>query len=542
MHFSEWTNNLNQNNFTMKEYVKFQTLAAAFCFFLITGHRVMAQKVDFTHIPARVDFSDKKQIWDGFGVNYVETSQTFYYNDWPQDYGGFYFLNDDSKEEIIDLFFGENGLQPDIVKMFLDPLHQKEEGGPYDHKTTTANMRHFVKKGLELSRKRGQDLSIITTLYGPPGFMTLQKQIRGRDLDPAYHDQLAHYLLDWVRFLREEEKLPLDYVSLHNEGESWLRWPIESGLEDIDATGHDYNMFWSPELVNDILIRTRKLFDEKGFAHVKLTNGEPTNWFRFGAWGYDTELARNPKALDALGLITSHGFYVGNMEAARWYGPHSNRANTTLRNAKPELHSWTTSSAWCIKNDRLVVDNEIVRRYIVNAYFIKEIFSNIYEAQVNGYIPWAALQIASQWIRPDPNPGTAIRIFDDGTWEIRKGYYYYKQVTSAGRKGMHVVHTSSMDSQINIIGFSGANTPHPDAFVIANTGTTEMAIRFDIRNSRQTSFQAFRTSGDDIYQFSEKPEYTDQADNYTDIGIFTLEGNSLIYKAPANSVTTFRGL
>jgi hypothetical protein len=517
-----------------------KSLLLLYCLFLVM--RVNAQLPDFTRIPATIDFSATLQPWDGFGVNYVEASQTFDYNKWPQDYGGFSFLRESSKDSIIELIFGNDGLRPDLVKMFLDPLHQKEASGAYDHETTTRNMRHFVKRGHELSSQRGQQLSIITTLYAPPGYMTLQRSLRGRDLDPAHHDNLSQYLLSWVRFLRQKEGLPLDYVSLHNEGESWLRWPLDGGLEDIDATGHDYNMFWSPELVNDMLIRTRRLFDKEGFKGVKLTNGEPTNWFRFGAWGYDTHLANNKQALKSLGLITSHGFYVGNIEARRWYGPHSNRANNTLQAKNPKLHSWTTSSAWDVKNDRMVMDNQIVRRYITNAQFVLEIYSNIYEANVNGYIPWAFIQTASQWIRPDPNPGCAVRVFDDGSWEIRKGYYYYKQVTSAGKKGMHVVNTTAMDTQINIIAFSGKGTQHPDAFVVANTGTEEMTVKMDVRHARQGSFNAFRTAGEDVYSFTATAEYTDDLDNYAPLGTFTLQGNTLEYTAPANSVTTFIGI
>jgi hypothetical protein len=517
-------------------------LVSVFCLVLIINISASSQKPDFHMIPGKVDFTEKLQQWDGFGVNYVETSQTFDYEKWPQDYGGFSFLSEESKDEIIDLIFGQEGLQPDLVKMFLDPLHQDEEGGDYDHETTTSNMRHFVKKGYELSLSRDQELSIITTLYSPPAYMTLQRQLRGRDLDPDHHDNLAGYLLSWASFLKEKEGLPLDYVSLHNEGESWLRWPLDGGLADIDATGHDYNLFWSTDQVNDILIRSRRAFDKAGFSDVRLTPGESTNWFRFGAWGYASELADNHEAMDALGMITSHGFLVGGIEGRRWYGPHSNRANNILRTAKPGLHSWTTSSAWCIKNDRNVIDNEIMRRYIVNAHFILEIYSNIYEVQVNGYIPWAFIQNASQWIRPDPNPGSAIRVYDDGTWEIRKGYYYYKQVTSAGKKGMNIVHTTSMDSQINIIGFCGEGTTHPDAFVVANTGTHDMEIRLNIKGARHGNFQAYRTTGEDIYEYSETARYQADGDNYTNIGTFSTDGDNLLYLAPANSVTTFLGL
>jgi O-glycosyl hydrolase len=88
-------------------------------------------------------------------------------------------------------------------------------------------MREFVRKGLVKTRDRGADLSIITTLYGPPAYMTLQKKIRGRDIDPVYKEDLANYLVSWVKFLRETEKFPVNYVSLHNEGEDWERWPLD---------------------------------------------------------------------------------------------------------------------------------------------------------------------------------------------------------------------------------------------------------------------------------------------------------------------------
>ena len=55
------------------------------------------------------------------------------------------------REEIAQLVFGENGLKPSVMKLFLDPFHQTEDhinsagGGNidlenYDHKTTTRNM------------------------------------------------------------------------------------------------------------------------------------------------------------------------------------------------------------------------------------------------------------------------------------------------------------------------------------------------------------------------------------------------------------------
>lgn len=73
---------------------------------------------------AEVDFSRKLQTWDGFGVNYVERAQTRDYRTRPQDYGGFGLLTEEQRRDILDQTFGEHGLKPGIIKMFLDPFHE----------------------------------------------------------------------------------------------------------------------------------------------------------------------------------------------------------------------------------------------------------------------------------------------------------------------------------------------------------------------------------------------------------------------------------
>ena len=194
-----------------------------------------AQARDFTAIRAGVYFDQPLRDWDGFGFNYVESAhfvnselgpertQKWWAEVHPgvknftQEYGGFSLLDETEKNEIVVLVFGEDGLKPGIVKMFLDAKHQIERGGEFDHETTTSYMREFVKKGLKVTRDRGAKLQIITTLYGPPGFMTKQKADRGRDLDPEMKEDLALYMIDWIKFLKEKERLPVKYVSLHNE-------------------------------------------------------------------------------------------------------------------------------------------------------------------------------------------------------------------------------------------------------------------------------------------------------------------------------------
>lgn len=93
---------------------------------VVIGFTVHAQENSGASAYAVVDFKTHICPWDGFGFNYVQTSQTFNYQQAPQDYGSFSILKEEDKKKIVDLVFGEDGLKVSIVKMFLDPLHQSE--------------------------------------------------------------------------------------------------------------------------------------------------------------------------------------------------------------------------------------------------------------------------------------------------------------------------------------------------------------------------------------------------------------------------------
>jgi O-glycosyl hydrolase len=265
-----------------------------------------SQSLDFTAVRACVDFSRTLQEWDGFGFNYVETAHTSDMEAFRQEYGGFSLLDEQEKQEIVNLVFGEDGLKVALVKMFLGSLHQKEAGGPYDHESTTANMRCFVREGLKLTREGGRDLQIITTLYGPPGYTTKQKVHRGRDLDPQYRDAVADYMVDWVKFLREKEGFPVKYLSLHNEGEDWTRWNQE-GYTDFE--GHDYNLYWPPEQVVDFVKLMPGKLEAAGLGDVGITPGETSNWYRFGTWGYVETLLQEDSTGARFDNVKITGFF-----------------------------------------------------------------------------------------------------------------------------------------------------------------------------------------------------------------------------------------
>lgn len=505
----------------MKKYKRYLCWVMVAFLGLTCIHRDLdAQDLDFSTIRTEVHFDEPIRTWDGFGFNYVETAQTMDYKTDKQEYGGFSLLDEEEKQEIIDLIFGEDGLKVGLVKMFHDPWHQETPTSAFDHKWSTENMRYFVREGLKKTRANGRDFQIITTLYGPPPWATKQKFLRGRDFDPSMKEELANYMIDWVKYLRNEEGFPVTYYSLHNEGEDWWRWP-EDGNDGNIGHGHDYNMYWSPELVTEFVKYLRDRMDEEGLGMVGVVNGESTNWFRFSTWGYADAFYRDEEALQKLGMIVSHGFYSGGYRN-RWFGPHTSQGIALLREKRPMLKAWVTSTSWSQ----------------MDAKNIKEMHGNIYDSQVNGIIPWAGIQRPPQWVGGDPNPGSAFTVHEDGSYEVRRGYYFYKQITRAGQPGMAVARTMSMDSEVAVIGFSSNGTDNTDAVVIVNWSGDDKKVALKVTGSSSNEFASFITTEGDR---DKEGKLVGNGQNYQEFGMYAIEDERIVFDSPGGSVITFFG-
>lgn len=453
-------------------------------------------------VHTRVDFSDSLQPWDGFGVNYVQSAQ------WRgadtarfEDYGGFSQLTEQKRWEIMELIFGEDGLKPSLLKMFLDPYHQAEPGGPFDHESTTDQMRFFAREGLKMTREQGRDLTVLTTLYGPPAWATKQKFTRGRDLDPAMKYKLGDYMVNWVKYLKEDEGLPVKYLSLHNEGGNADRWDDE-GLTQGDP-GHDHNMYWPKEQIVDFLKFMPGILKKHGLSDVKMTPGETVGWTEMVNFGIAQEITLDPEALTNMGLITSHRFTKGK----------KNTPNDLIRTVDLDLnnrylHSWVTSTGF-------------VKMYID---FLYNYHHEIYEGGVNAIIPWALIQVKDMWIGGEPNRGCAIWV-DEGEYTIRSAYHFYKSFTRMGMAGMNVVKTYSTDKDILLTAFQSGSTSQGNAFNVLNVyEDTDKEIFIEISGAENRQFEAYRVSWEE---------------EYIPIGKFEVKDGGFYYRAPKTSSTTF---
>ena len=157
---------------------------------------------------------------------------------------------------------------------------------------------------------------------------------------------------------------------------------------------------------------------------------------------------------------------------------------------------------------------------------MNEIRNNIYCAKVNGIIPWACIQRPGKWVGGDPNPGTAFEVYNDGTYAVKPGYYFFKQVSRAGQPGMKVARVVSNDSEIGLIAFAGNGTGNPDAFVVLNMANHAVPVNIEVQGSGAVAFDVTRTGPDEAY---------------VSLGRATLKAGAIDFEAPAGSVTTFTG-
>ena len=454
-----------------------------------------------TSIPT-VDFTRHLQDWDGFGCNYVEMSHSR--DGTYEDYGSFSELDAASKERVLDMIFGAGGLRLGIMKIFLPPhllLRPPKPGAmnldDYRFSECLPQNISFAQEGIRRSNEQGIVLRFLITMYGPPAWANKQRAIRGKDLDPEMRDPLATYVAGCALYLRERAGIPVGAVSLHNEGEDPNRYP--------GGPGDDFNMYWPPEQVADMIPRVRRQLDAVGLSDVAVTPGETTLWSRFEPYAW--AIANHREALQGLGLITSHGF---GGDYGRQGIDFLRRRHPRNQNLKPELHAWTTSCSWYKSGG---VD------------FASNFVQQINRVGVNALIPWAIIQTPPKWPGGDPNPNPPFLVNQDRSITVNKSYYYFKQLTRAGQAGMKVVTAEECPFRaIHTLAFASNGTVAPNALVVVNAADTPLEVRYTIRGAG-SRFDLYRTDS--------------EAESFMHVGEVMLRNKVLTYSAPAASVSTF---
>jgi hypothetical protein len=82
---------------------------------------------------------------------------------------------------------------------------------------------------------------------------------------------------------------------------------------------------------------------------------------------------------------------------------------------------------------------------------------------------------------------------------------------------------SEKDSEVELMAFASNGTQNPDAFILLNRGQADKEVAIEVAGSK-SGFSATRSS---------------ETEQHVALGDFKVSGGTLVYKAPAGSVSTF---
>lgn len=431
---------------------------------------------------AHVDFSKKLRDWDGFGICLIDKATSD-----PLEY----FTLDNTHQKILETFFGNDGLRMGIVKLFIDPFHLDycQHDGEEDF-ITDFSQYHFnssplfhselCKRITDIVRKWGGSLKIMLTSLCPPAWMTKQKELSARDLDPNKRAEYSRYIVAWVKYLSIELNLPVLCISLHSRGEMWGLWDDSGNSLHSDVL----NLYWSPEMVVDFIKLLRKQLDRNGLHHIGITPGETNSWANFYEWGYAEFIKEDPVALSAIGLLTSNSLLSGkNIDFC-------SAGIDLIRDKRPDIHAWVSSDGLCN----------------LHSESISSLYKLIYRTKVNGIIV-----------------NSSIRNNESITLENEKTAFL-KPLCKAGQPGMAVCQVACNSLSMYLIGFSSNSTRNPDSFVLINKDNLGWSVPIEIRGSASGKFSVYRSS---------------VSENFIRLGDVMVKEGKITYYAPDNSVSVF---
>jgi hypothetical protein len=342
--------------------------------------------------------------------------------------------------------------------------------------------------------------------------------------------QLAEYMISWTKYLRNVERLPVKYLSLHNEEAGNDSWNAKGYPKANVMTGRlDRGLLWPKEQIADYLGFMRAKLYAQGLHEVGLTPGETRTWGFLNSQGIPDEIISKAKAMKNLGLITSHGFMRYETGNKRFRpADYDSTGIEKLLAQNPDLHAWTTSC----RLDGFTKD-------VADIGYMEQMRLQIYETKVNGIIPWAIIhckwesdRVMDGSFKRSGNSNSPIHVIrtseTSGYYEVRKGYYFYKQLTRAGRPGMQVANVSSNDNAVKVIAFTSSDTDNPDSFIVFNTSDSNKPLTIALSGTDATQFTGYVTS-----------ESNAGDKNYESIGVVTADNDAISYSIPARSSVVF---
>jgi hypothetical protein len=430
-----------------------------------------------------VDFSKKIRLWDGFGVSITNS------NCRKPDLTSSIFSHSTSimpefdQKKNAELLFGSGGLRLRIIKTFLNSTEQKQENIKYsesdpvdtnDISFTPLDNRtdDFCKSAMAVSSQWGGSLQMLCTFTNPPAWMTKQKVIGGKDLEPSHRVDYARTMISGLKYLVERH-YPIQYLSMHYHGEDWESW-----YEDGKTTNCNlFSLYWPPEQVVDFIKLLRRMLDKNGLTNIGVTPGEIGGWLRFVDWGYSNAILEDPVAMESVGLLTSTSL-VTNSNTNNLLIVNSSGIDE-IREKRADIHAWFTA----------------LHPSIPDPFYLMQIRNLIYNSKVNAIILGDAHDLSCGVFDNSSVPDSI-----NNRFSVSEPYHYLKLLCRAGQPGTTICQAACNTKGASLIGFSGNTTKNHDTFIIINASEFEYNLPIEIRGSANGVFSVFRTSSFEKYQ------------------------------------------
>lgn len=307
-------------------------------------------KADATHI-VNVYPECKYQVFKGFGGAFTEASA---YN--------FSKLDDDSKEEVLNAYFGDGGINYTLGRTHINSCDFAlgnytyiEEG---DTELATFNIDRDRKYVIPMIKKAldKKKISFLASPWSPPAFMKTNGDMNnGGSLKKEYYECWARYMAKYIKAFRQEG-INITMVSAQNEPMAVQTWDscYYTSEEERNFVGDFLGPILKEEGLSDVEILIWDHNKDKVYERTK-------------------EVLSDSKTKEFVGGIAFH-----------WYAGDHFEAVALVREKYPDKDLYFTEG--CVEFSRFKDSDDVYKAEM----YAHDIIGNM-NAGMNGFIDWNLL-------------------------------------------------------------------------------------------------------------------------------------------------------
>lgn len=472
----------------------------------------------------RLDVTDKRQTFEGWGTSLAW---------WANVVGGWTMEGESGKtkrEEIMDLIFGADGLNMNIVRYNIpggeNPAHKHMKDGrqmPLVKENSTSaynwnadqNQLWVLKQANDIRNAialtNGVQSDVINEVFSnsAPYWMTESGCVSGgnfadmQNISSDNFSMFATYIADYVAYLQNNLGIGIDYVEPLNEAGSdyWAANGTQEGMRVYEGDNQSqlilavYNELVSRGLIGDGSDMRMTALDETS------TELSVANW--------------NLLSLEAKSVIAKinthlYSHSVGDQEElnALAYGAHGDYSN-------PEYKLWMSEVSYGADVEPSTTD----MKYAMELAF--DVQENINLMGASAWVYWQVVESALQNMMYGNNYGLIHGVFQDvgndeygidmdglaisrGDYELTKQYYALGQYSRFIKQGYSIVSVeSNVTENINVYNVAALSPDGTELVIVSTNRGGAEPNTFYLKGFNAESCKKIVTSGNKNWQESQ---------------------------------------